>query len=229
MRYFKCDDPLETTGLKARYAELEEQEKRTYLRNKLQSRLGIAVFILVTALLLIGGYFLMDAWFAMESDGILLKILQFAFGVALVICVVIAAPSLGMLASVPFYGKSDDAAKAARKQLLSQSCAHLREYYGFREPFVVTKCFDSSDRSFKNHDICLFFVDGELRLTANLHYGFFEPSRDLGCYAFQKEEITVTQVPREQHFATELTAGEVTFLLGSRAGSFIEANIDHLG
>ena len=35
---------------------------------------------------------------------------------------------------------------------------------------------------------CLFFADGELRLTADLKHGFSLREKDLGCYALGVEE-----------------------------------------
>lgn len=41
----------------------------------------------------------------------------------------------------------------------------FRDYYGYTEPNVVTKCFVSSDKKFSKKDVCLFWgKDGTLRL-----------------------------------------------------------------
>lgn len=86
----------------------------------------------------------------------------------------------------------------------------------------MTKCYHSSDRRFTRHDVCLYFVGEELRITANLNYGFFHPERDLGCYALEREELQLTRVTCQDRPALELRAGELTFCLGQRAAAFLE-------
>lgn len=80
---------------------------------------------------------------------------------------------------------------AKKKEILSKACGHLRDYYGLQEPYIITKCFDAADKKFQKHDVCLFVVGGELRITADLIHGFLHGERDLGCYAFVKHEITL--------------------------------------
>ena len=82
---------------------------------------------------------------------------------------------------------------------------------------MVTKCYDSSDKRFKDQDICMIMADGELRLTTNLQHGFLDMRRDLGCYAFQSGEIHLSESRAGERQAVELRCGEVTFLLGQRA------------
>ena len=76
-----------------------------------------------------------------------------------------------------------------KKEIFSKACEHLRRYYKLQEPYVVTKCFTATDKRFQNHDVCIFVVGDELRMTADLTRGFLYGERDLGCYAFKKEEI----------------------------------------
>ena len=86
----------------------------------------------------------------------------------------------------------------------------------------MTKCFDASDKTFKNHDVCIFVADGELRITADLVRGFLYGERDLGCYAFGKDEILLSKQRSGDRLIAELRAGDTCFLLGYRAKSFIE-------
>lgn len=108
------------------------------------------------------------------------------------------------------------------RNALSKACAHLREYYGIKEPCIVTKCYESSDIRFTNHDVCIFFVDDELRITANIKYGFFHGKKDLGCYSFNADEIVLKKIQGENFLIAELKCGEVVFRMGYRAKSFIE-------
>ena len=108
------------------------------------------------------------------------------------------------------------------QSILSNACAHLREYYELQEPCIVTKCYESSDKRFKNHDVCIFVVDDELRITTNLKHGFFHGENDLGCYAFKSDEISLFEQQGEKFLMTELKSGNTVFLLGYRAKAFIE-------
>lgn len=120
----------------------------------------------------------------------------------------------------------------ARKQLGSYTCyptyyygesvAPFREYYGWTEPCVVTKCYDSSDKRFIKRDVCIFVADGELRISADLKHGFSFREKDLGCYAFKPDEISVNLINENNILITELKSNEVSFRLGRRAKSFIE-------
>ena len=103
-----------------------------------------------------------------------------------------------------------------------ESVAPFREYYGWTEPCVVTKCYDSSDKVFAKRDVCIFVADGELRVCANLKYGFSFREKDLGCYAFKPDEISVNLINENNILITELKSNEVSFRLGRRAKSFIE-------
>lgn len=100
----------------------------------------------------------------------------------------------------------------------------LREFYGWKEPCVVTKCYESSDKAFKNHDVCIYVTENELRIAANLKYGFSNREKDLGCYAFAPDEISLTQIQEESFLAAELKAGDIVFRLGRRAKGYIEKN-----
>ena len=103
-----------------------------------------------------------------------------------------------------------------------ESVAPFREYYGWTEPCVVTKCYDSSDKVFAKRDVCIFIADGELRISADLKHGFSFREKDLGCYAFKPDEISVNLINENNILITELKSNEVSFRLGRRAKSFIE-------
>ncbi len=109
-----------------------------------------------------------------------------------------------------------------KKEIFSKACSHLRDYYELQEPYIVTKCFDATDKSFCNHDVCIFVVRDELRITVDLMRGFLYGWNDLGCYAFKQNEITMLKHQNGKHLQVELKAGDVSFLLGYRAKSFIE-------
>lgn len=221
MRYFKCDAQPEAQDLQQQFANLSQCEQKKLRLQKPRNRIGNVLFFTVTVLLLILGFWFvchMSFWGGTFWQTLLLIILEiFCFA-----CVTILAPILGVLAAYPFWNKDSIREKKQRRELLQLGCQQQRDFYGFREPFWVTKCFDASDKRFRRHDVCLFMADGELRLTVNLHYGFFDPARDLGCYAFSPEEVTVRMTQWKAHPALELTAGETTFLLGTKALPFLK-------
>ena len=117
----------------------------------------------------------------------------YCFGVLLLgFASVFISVGLTFLAALPF---SKMAGKYTmpemKRKIFSEACSHLRAYYGLQEPYILTKCFDSSDQNFVNHDVCIFVAGGELRITADLKNGFLYGERDLGCYAFGAEEISL--------------------------------------
>ena len=109
-----------------------------------------------------------------------------------------------------------------KKEIFSKACGHLRDYYELQEPYIITKCFDATDKQFQNHDVCIFVVRDELRLTTDLVRGFLHGERDLGCYVFKRDEITVSNQYDGNHLIAELKVGDTVFLLGYRAKGYIE-------
>ena len=91
-----------------------------------------------------------------------------------------------------------------------------------QEPYIVTKCFDATDKKFRNHDVCIFIVEDELRITTDLVHGFLHGERDLGCYAFKLNEIFLEKQQSGNHLVAELKADNTVFLLGYRAKGFID-------
>ena len=89
---------------------------------------------------------------------------------------------------------------------------------------MITKCFDATDKKFQNHDVCIFVVGDELRITTNLVQGFLYGERDLGCYAFKQNEIILTKQQKGNNLIAELRADDTVFLLGYRAKGFVDKN-----
>lgn len=107
----------------------------------------------------------------------------------------------------------------------------FRDYYGYTEPNVVTKCFFSSDGKFINQDVCLFTgEDGSLRIAADLRHGFLSARCDLGCYVFGKDEYECISAEKSEYNIVDggtesrcvlLRSKDVYFLLGKRAYRFL--------
>ena len=222
MRYFRYDRlAADVSDLKQHYAGLSAKEQARRRRFLWLHRLGTVVFWLLFLASFIG-FVLLIRKIEPVSDSVLDAILHTILSVCLGFFALILSAALGALAAAPLWGKKADCEKALRRKLLSQACGDLRQFYGFQEPFLVTKCYRASDRRFNRHDVCLFLVDGKLRLTVNLHYGFFDLRRDLGCYEFDFSEIELLPGRYKEREAVELRFGEITFLLGQQAKTFIE-------
>ena len=224
MRYFKYKG-LQTTEdpvLRAQYAEYQKQEERLARRDTALGGIGCGLFLLVTGACF--GFSVQGLTQIPEPEGNVFLMIAYMFGIAIFGMVGMALSIIiGLLISVPIW-KRANRRRISRQDILSKACEHLREFYGLQEPCIVTKCYDASDKKFKNHDVCIFVVGDELRITTNLKNGFFQEEKDLGCHAFLRDEITLTKIEGEKFLMAELKAGETTFLLGYRAKGFIEKN-----
>ena len=225
MRYFKYRNTSKTLNiaLKEQYKNLTQDQQRTARRMKAWSNFTLTViFTLLIGFCIVISYLLKQiprpdggfVEFLVEFGIVLLGILLFCL--ACILIVFLTKPLINKVESYPL--------PTATKAILSKSCKHLREYYQLEEPYIITKCFASSNENFNNHDICLFIVGDELRLTTDLVRGFLHGERDLGCYALKAAEITLIKHQHEAQLRVELKANEVAFLLGYRAKSFIEKN-----
>ena len=225
-RYFKYKNIKKTEKNAAweQYKSLTKREKKCALRKNFLERAAVTLAVIV----LVGGFVgcikLITIIPVPEAVGF--KILYIAGVGVLGILSFILCAVFSCFMAFPFVklaGKYDLPAvkNAVKKEILSSACAHLREYYGLQEPCLVTKCYHSSDENFVNHDVCLFFVGDELRITADLKQGFLHGERDLGCYAFDLKEITLSKTEGERFLIAELKTENVVFLLGYRAKSFI--------
>lgn len=221
MRYFKFNhtEPCDPSDLRVEYeyeAVSSKEERSLRWKSRLSSLAGWVVFLIVFI-----GFIAWAQLFEPFSEGKGWLFFNAVLQGVWVVCGIVVAAVLGFLVWIPLSPKSDAAASRLKQMHASHRCEALRAYYGLCEPCIVTKCFDATDSKFINHDVCIFVVGDELRLTTNLKNGVFAGDKDLGCYAFTRDELTVTQVAREHYMATELTAEGMTFCLGIRAERFI--------
>ncbi|MBO5897749.1 MAG: hypothetical protein J6R04_01930 [Clostridia bacterium] len=225
MRYFKYKHPKTTERrvLREQYATLDDEKKKLVRKDRLLRALSRTLFIVSSVSCGIGLNWLISR--IPEPKMLPLTLLAMLGELVLRILSIVVAIAIGALLSIPIAKRVNDSERTVEREVLSRACEHLRAYYGLCEPCLVTKCFDSSNPIFPKHDVCLFFVEGELRLTANLTYGFFHGDKDPGCYAMHANEITLSQVQYGHHTATQLEADGVTFLLGQRALPFIRKHI----
>ena len=223
MRYFKYKNTNKNinNALKEQYKTLTENEKRTFRKEKRWRKFSTIVSLVLYISCLGAGVFLLkciplpSAWFW--------KILVIIGEVILGFLLLIVNGVLTVALTMPLWKKVESFhIPTIKKEIFAKACGHLREYYELQEPYIITKCFDSTDKKFQNHDVCIFVVGDELRITTDLVGGFLHGERDLGCYAFKKEEITLSKQNVGNHLIAELKANNIVFLLGYRAKGFID-------
>ena len=169
MRYFKYKGPksTESRAQKAQYASLTKEEKRQVRKSDFLAGLALVVFFVF-----FGGGFLLCLWGLKQipvPKSIILAILRHIGVFILGIGGFLVSFILGAVAATPISKKVDKVEKNITRKITSQACEHLREYYGLQEPCIVTKCYDASDKKFKNHDVCIFVVGDELRKIGRAH------------------------------------------------------------
>ena len=225
MRYFKYKghETAEKEVLREQYARLTKIEKRLVRKDKAIHAIGTILCFLVGIACFFGCIELIAR--IPISDTVFLKIIDMICLVFLWIVATVISAIVGALVGMPFWSKAIASRSMMKQRILSQACAHLREYYGLREPCLITKCYDSSDKKFKKHDVCIFVVGDELRITTNLKNGFLHAEKDLGCYAFTFDEISLSKIQGQKNLIAELKAENAVFLLGYRAKGFIEKNV----
>ncbi len=225
MRYFRYNNTNKNlnNALAEQYKTLTEDEKRTLRKEKRWRKLSTIVTRVCYISFFVAGVFLIksislpSAWFwkalVIVGKVILGFILLIAYGV------LTAAPT------IPLWEKAESFhIPPMKKEIFSKACKHLRDHYQLQEPYIITKCFDATDRKFRNHDVCIFIVEDELRITTDLVHGFLYGERDLGCYAFKRNEISIEKQQDGDHLAAKLSIDNNFFLLGYRAKGFIEKN-----
>lgn len=202
---------------------MTEDEKRTFRKEKRWRKFSMIVTLVIYTSCLIVGVFLLEsiplpsAWFW--------KTIVIVGEVIVGFILLIACGVLTVTLTMPLWKKVESfRIPSMKKAIFSKACKHLRDYYQLQEPYIITKCFDATDKKFRNHDVCIFIVKDELRITADLVHGFLHGERDLGCYAFKVNEISIEKHLDGDHLVAELSIDNNIFLLGYRAKGFIDQN-----
>ena len=223
MRYFKYQNTNKNinNALKEQYKTLTEDEKRTFRKEKRWRKFSTIVSIIIYISCIFPGIFLLksiplpSAW--------LLEVLVVVGEVIVGFILLIVGGVITVGLTRPLWKKVESFhIPSMKKKLFSKACGHLREYYELQEPYIITKCFDATDKNFQNHDVCIFVVHDELRLTTDLVRGFLHGERDLGCYVFKRDEITILKQQDGKRLIAELKSENTVFILGYRAKGFIE-------
>ena len=225
MRYFKYKNTNKNinNALKEQYKTLTEDEKRTFRKEKCWRKFSTIVTLIVYFSCIVAGVFLLKT-IPLPYDWVL-KLFVVIGKVFIAFILLIASGVLTVGLTMPLWKKVKSFhIPLMKKEIFSKACGHLRDYYELQEPYIITKCFDATDKKFQNHDVCIFVVGDELRLTTDIVRGFLHGERDLGCYAFKQGEITLSKLKSGNHLVAELRADNAVFLLGYRARGFINKN-----
>ena len=223
MRYFRYSNTNKNinNALAEQYKTLTEDEKRTFRKEKCWRKFSTIVTLIIFTACVVAGIFLLKS-IPLPSVW-LLKTLFIVGKVIVVFILLIACGVLSVALTKPLWKKVESFhIPSMKKVIFSKACKHLRDYYQLQEPYILTKCFDATDKKFRNHDVCIFVVKDELRITTDLVHGFLHGERDLGCYAFKLNEISLSKQQSGNHLVAELRADNNMFLLGYRAKGFID-------
>ncbi len=225
MRYFKYKntDKNKENALKEQYEMLSGNEKRIFRKKKLLEKLGAV---------LAGVIFLACVWVGTKLILLIptptvffLEILAIIADVILGLIMLIVSVIITAILTTPLWNKIESLhVPNLKKEIISKASAHLREFYGLNEPYIITKCFESTDKKFIDCDVCIFICGDELRITKDIVHGFLYGEKDLGCYAFKADEITLAKQIDGKCLRCELSSDDVTFLLGYRAEKYISEN-----
>ena len=225
MRYFKYKNTNENknNALKEQYETLTDDEKRIFRKEKRWRRISTITFFSVFIIFVASGILLLKL--IPQPNSVLLKYLVVICKVILGFVISVVGGLLAIGITTPLWKKVESLhIPSMKKEIFSKACEHLRDYYNFQEPYIITKCFDATDKKFQNHDVCIFVAGDELRITSDLVHGFLYGERDLGCYAFKRDEITLSKQQNGDKLIVELKADDTAFLLGYIAKRFIDKN-----
>lgn len=219
MRYIKFKDPKKMKKTKKReyISNLDNELRAKYIKGK-----NIELISQITVYILFAIFFVLFErliTFIPRPEGTVLSILS---AIGIFICYVLNFILSALIAVIPYIlmlRLVPEEHITISNELLKIMSEELRRFYLFSgENCIVTKCYESSDSRFNNKDIVLYKAGDEIRLAVNLKHNFSDPKKDLGCYIFTKDEITVYKT--EKTF--EISCEGHKFLLGKKAIKFIE-------
>ena len=108
-----------------------------------------------------------------------------------------------------------------RKEFIKKASEPIRKYYGLSDEYLITKCFESTNTLFNDHDICIFRYGNEIRMTTDIVKGFINGNCDLGCYSIKFNELKIYKDDYNNKRATILEFDKEKFVIGIKAYSYI--------
>lgn len=108
-----------------------------------------------------------------------------------------------------------------RKEFIKKASEPIRKYYGLSDEYLITKCFESTNTLFNDHDICIFRYGNEIRITTDIVKGFINGNCDLGCYSIKFNELKIYKDDYNDKRVTVLEFDKEKFVIGIKAYSYI--------
>ena len=108
-----------------------------------------------------------------------------------------------------------------RKEFIKKASEPIRKYYGLSDEYLITKCFESTNTLFNDHDICIFRYGNEIRMTTDIVKGFINGNCDLGCYSIKFNELKTYKDDYNDKRVTVLEFDKEKFVIGIKAYSYI--------
>ena len=224
MRHFKYESLPDTDKMTARERKnyMTKEEKRLNVIDRIVTVIVIITFFAVWAGVFAASWWLMYRIPVFNGVTFVLDVLAYIllFAVGILGGFVLGAVVASLMGTV-----NNALRKRIKASVNSRYKEALHAFYGFCEPYVVTKCYECTEKCFNDHDVCIFFSDGELRITADITRDVIGRDKDLGCIAIDIGEVTCSLAERESYTATELRCNDTEIVLGERAYEFIEQNI----
>ena len=221
MKYFKYRNisKVQQLAYKERLASLGKDEQKKIKRSdrltKLISISGLIFFICCF------GLFIFFIQLIPVPKNIFLEIL---YGIGCAILGFIGLIISGIATGIPL-GILLDKIKynlpEMRKEFIKKASEPIRKYYGLSDEYLITKCFESTNTLFNDHDICIFRYGNEIRMTTDIVKGFINGNCDLGCYSIKFNELKIYKDDYNDKRATILEFDKEKFVIGIKAYSYI--------
>ena len=221
MKYFKYRNisKVQQLAYKERLASLGKDEQKKIKKSdrltKLLSIIGIIFFICCF------GMFIFFIKLIPVPKNIFLVIL---YGIGCVILGFIGLIISGIATIIPFGILLDKVRynlPEMRKEFIKKASEPIRKYYGLSDEYLITKCFESTNTLFNDHDICIFRYGNEIRMTTDIVKGFINGNCDLGCYSIKFNELKIYKDDYNDKRATILEFDKEKFVIGIKAYSYI--------
>ena len=221
MKYFKYRNisKVQQLAYKECLASLgKDEQKKVKRSDRLTMLLSISGLIFFICCF---GLFIFFIQLIPVPKNIILKIL---YGIGCAILGFIGLIISGIATGIPF-GILLDKIKynlpEMRKEFIKKASEPIRKYYGLSDEYLITKCFESTNTLFNDHDICIFRYGNEIRITTDIVKGFINGNCDLGCYSIKFNELKIYKDDYNDKRATILEFDKEKFVIGIKAYSYI--------
>ena len=221
MKYFKYRNinKVQQVAYKERLASLGKDEQKKIKRSdRLTMLLSISGFIFFFCCL---GMFIFFIQLIPVPKNTFFKIL-YGIGCAILgfIGVIISGIATGISFGILLDKVSYNLPEMG-KEFIKKACEPIRKYYGLSDEYLITKCFESTNTLFNDHDICIFRYGNEIRITTDIVKGFINENCDLGCYSIKFNELKIYKDDYNYKRVTVLEFDKEKFVVGIRAHSHI--------